>query len=175
MATIHTTAVEVERVAKKMIDRYHPDLRAVRIEYMFRNKASKRHGRSVLGTARKVTGANALLATPGAQSSEDLDLFLIVIARDWWDRADDRKREALVDHELEHCKVDIDDETGDARLVLVGHDLEAFVTEIPRHGMWRDDIEIFFESVPAEQLEFLALGITADGEVPAQSPDAPAD
>lgn len=154
MPTVFEPAPEVRRVGQKMIDKWHPDLRATRIEYIFREKASKRHGKRVGGTARKVTGAMALLATPGAQSSEDLPFFLITIAKDVWDTLDDRKREALVDHELEHCSVEVDDE-GDATLSMRPHDIEEFGSIVGRHGLWSNDLEWFVTSLPAEQLDLL--------------------
>ena len=157
--TTYELAPEVEAVAKRIIDKDHPTLRAIRIEYVFREKAAKSHGRAVAGTARKVTGVNALLATPGAQSSEDLAFFLITIARDIWDGLDQRKREALVDHELTHCAVQIDDTTGEAVLALRGHDLEEFASVVQRHGLWSDDLEFFVTSLPAEQLAFVGANL----------------
>lgn len=152
--TTYELAPEVEAVAKRVIEKHHPTLRAVRIEYVFREKAAKRHGRAVAGTAKKVTGVNALLATPGAKSSDDLAFFLVTIAQDIWISLDSRKREALVDHELTHCAVQVDDETGEAVLAMRGHDIEEFAVIVQRHGLWSDDLEFFVTSLPAEQLAF---------------------
>lgn len=154
MPTYFEPAPEVERIGKKMVEQYHPDLRGTRIEYVFRSKATKRHGRATAGTAQKYTGLKAMLATPGAQSSEDLAFFVITIARDIWETLDPRKREALVDHELEHCRIEVD-EDGDAHLTMRGHDIEEFSSIVGRHGLWSDDLEWFVTSLPAEQLDLL--------------------
>lgn len=173
MPVTYEPADEVRRVAQRMIDKYHPDLRAVRIEYVFRSKASKRHGRVVAGSAKKVTGVNALLATDGAQSSEDLAFFLVTIAKDIWETLEPSKREALVDHELEHCRVEVD-EDGFASLVMRGHDIEEFSSIVGRHGLWSDDLEWFVTSLPAEQMNLLGTSVTishVDGNGVEQSVD----
>lgn len=146
-------APEVRRVAQRMIDQHHPHLRAIRMEYVFRPKATRRRGRRVAATARKVSGVHALLATEGAVESDGLDFFLVIVARDLWDLYTPTERDALVDHELNHFGVEIDDESGVAHLVLLGHDIEAFDVEIRRHGMWRTDLEDFVRAIPVEQLE----------------------
>jgi hypothetical protein len=149
-------APEVERLAKQIIDKSHPTLRGIRIEYVFREKAGLRHGRLVAGSAKKITGVNALLATPGARSSEDLEFFLVTIARDVWDRSTASRRIALVDHELQHCHVQLDDVTGEAVLAMRGHDIEEFAAIVQRHGLWTDDLEMFVTALPAEQLSAFA-------------------
>ena len=164
-------APEVERIGKEIVERFHPHLRGVRIEYVFRSKATKRHGKRVAGTARKITGVNALLATPGAQSSEDLAFFLVTIAKDMWLFADDDRKRALVDHELEHCYVEID-EDGDTNVSIRGHDIEEFASIIGRHGFWSPDLEVFVTSLPAEQLQIAVdlretAGQSTFDEVPA--------
>lgn len=148
---VYEVAPEVRAVGLRLIQEHHPTLRGTRVEFVFRSKAATRNGRVVGGSAKKITGVNALLATPGAQSSEDLPFFLITIAKDVWERLDQRKREALVDHELEHCRIDID-EDGDAHLTMRGHDIEEFASIVGRHGLWSDGLEWFVSSLPAEQL-----------------------
>lgn len=168
--TTYFPAPEVSRVAKKVIDKWHPDLRAIRIEYLFRDKAAKRKGRTVGGTAELVKGKHALLATDGATDSDDLAFFLVVIASDVWTHMTDAQKEALVDHELQHFVVDRN-EDDEVVLKLRGHDVEAFFSEIPRHGLWKTDLEMFVSSMPAEQLEFTVPSIIGDtGESAGQTP-----
>ena len=174
---VHSLAPEVRTIAQRLIDKYHPDLRAIRIEYVFRSKAAKRHGRQVRGTAQKVTGVHALLATPMAVDSEDLDFFLVTIAQDLWERMGPRERDALVDHELNHLRVVVD-EDGDATLVTVGHDIEAFGVEVGRHGLWSPELEWFVTSLGAEQLEFVVPGasaVFADGSAEVARSETPGD
>lgn len=155
-----------------MVEQYHPDLRGTRIEYVFKSKATKKNGRATAGTAQKYTGLKAMLATPGAQSSEDLAFFVVTIAKDIWETLDERRKEALVDHELEHCAIEVD-EDGDAHLTMRSHDIEEFSSIVGRHGLWSDDLEWFVSSLPAEQLTLagerdLAVTIShagADGHV----------
>ena len=55
------------------------------------------------------------------------------------------KRVALVDHELCHCLLD-EKADGTPALKLVPHDVEAFIAEVARHGIWREDIQRFHEA-----------------------------
>lgn len=137
-------AGEVEEVAQELIQEHHDHLEGIRIEYLFRSKPVVDKGKVKLGVARKITGLNAFLS--GYQGhAEDLtepdDYFVIEIARDIWRGMPDDARKALVDHELEHCKLG---ENGE--LALIPHDLEEFNVIVERHGLWRRDIQEFLDA-----------------------------
>lgn len=153
--TSYRPAPPVEAIARKLCAQYHQHLHSTRIEYVFRDKAAKHNGKTVLGSARKVSGLQAMLATPGAVASDDMDFFVIEIAEDIWDQLPQHKREALVDHELCHCLVAIGN-NGNVKLSLMSHDVEEFSEVIARHGLWKDDIKEFIEGIGKPQLEAIA-------------------
>lgn len=158
--TSYRPPASVKRIATSLIAAHHQHLDDVRIEYVFRSKAAKSKGKEVWGTARKVTGLNAYLAQGLAHDELPLgddvdDLFAIEIAEDVWSKLNDKQRRALVDHELCHCTVDVDDE-GRVILGVVGHDLEEFVAIVERHGLWREDVESFTQA--AWEAQELPLG-----------------
>lgn len=141
-------AQEVKAIAAVLIRdvEQHKPLADARIEYVWRDKASKSNGRVVLGKARKVSGLNAFLI----QEGEAEDLFVVEIAADTWGRLELPQRRALVDHELCHLRVDHDDD-GMPVLSMRGHDLEEFACIVERYGLWKSDVAAF-GTVVAEQL-----------------------
>lgn len=149
-------APAVKVIAERLIADHHKDLAEAepRIEYVFRDKAAKSAGKSVWGRARKVSGLNAYLAGDmdevPADDDEDLTLFAIEIAEDIWAQLDEQQRIALVDHEL--CHLQITEKDGRLVLGLKHHDLEEFRAVIERHGLWRDDVEEFTQTI--RQLSF---------------------
>jgi predicted metallopeptidase len=150
--TVYSPASEVERIARSLIPFHHSHLAGVRIEYVFREKPAVSGGVTTWGSARKMSGLAALLGTPGALDSSHLDFFVIEIARPVWDEIGSAQRKALVDHELSHCGLKIDDETGNVKLVMLTHDLEEFSGVLRRHGMWKQDIARFLGDVGPAQL-----------------------
>ena len=135
----------VEQVANDIIERFHPDLKDVRILYIFNTKPKLRGGKITLGSARKATPTERLFLNVEA---------VITICSESWDRQNSRQRQALLDHELHHLRVEVD-----GTLSLNPHDVEEFSTVLKRWGTWKSDLAMMFE-----QLE---LGIDADipGEV----------
>lgn len=133
-----TLAPEVKKIADDLIQDYHQHLTNVRIEYLFLSEVPVNKGKEVWGRARKVTGLNAYLASDKFED-EPQPFFVIEIAREVWNKLNDKARMALVDHELSHCEVDVD--TGG--LMVVSHDVEEFSPVIVRHGLWRPDVESF--------------------------------
>src|SRR5437868_13446829 len=130
MPAYYSPAPSVAAIGRKVIASHHPHLRGTRVDFIFRSEAQKKGGKLQLGSAEKVTGWKALLATPDvadddAASSEGLEFFLVTVARDLWEHLADWQRVALVDHELCHCQIDTDDD-GLPVLTLVGHDVEEF-------------------------------------------------
>lgn len=139
-------AHEVEKVARDLIYDYHTHLATARIKYVFRSEPAEEKGKLVWGKARKMGGLNAWLASTGIdrgyEQSEPLPFFVIEIAEPIWNAIDDKTRRALVDHELTHCDVDIDT----SKYSLRPHDLEEFGSIVRKHGLWRDDVELFVKA-----------------------------
>jgi hypothetical protein len=100
-------------------------------------------GRLVLGKCRKAADLDRQL--------HDRD-FVILLNEVAWKGSDfdDHKRRALLDHELCHCDVEVDEEgevvcnaAGRAVYRIRKHDLEEFQAIVNRHGLWKADIEEF--------------------------------
>lgn len=93
---------------------------------------SKAKGGTVsLGKARKVGLVDKLL------SGVD---FIIVLNWSAWQKLDDAKRRALLDHELTHCEMAFDDD-GQPVTSIRKHDVEDFTAIVERHGSWTGGME----------------------------------
>lgn len=157
MAT-YAYADEVAVIARNLITSHHHHLKDVRIEFLFRDKAARRRGRDVWGSARKVTGLTAFLGIPREDAPTTIDeaaeldpFFVVEIAKDVWDLITSKQRVALVDHELCHCAVRYN-EDGDAILAVAPHDVEDFEAIVRRHGLWNGDVGNFAK-VAAEHID----------------------
>lgn len=163
MGTSYRSAPDVRKIADKLITQHHQHLlgEADRIIYLFRSEAARSKGRVVLGKARLLSGLNAWLYDagvdgPAADGLEGAECarFVMEIAHDEWRELNAAGRKALVDHELCHFWIETDEETGDQKLMIRGHDLEEFVEVVARHGCWRPEVEHVVK-VGAEQLKLL--------------------
>ncbi len=134
----------VEAQAKKILELHHADLATARIKYVFVDKASMRGGRPVLGKARKASGVLEHFA--------DAD-FVIEVALDQWNNLEPNQKEALVDHLLEFCMGEEDENTGEMKWLMREPDVKEFSTILRRHGAWHDSLVGFVEiahSIPIE-------------------------
>jgi len=157
--TEYSRAPEVEKIATRLIRTVaeHKPLADAQIVYVWRDEATRSAGRITLAKARRVGGLNAFLINASAglvDSSANVPLFVIEVARNTWARLKTAQRTALVDHELCHLRCFKDDD-GELTLSLVGHDLEEFAQIVRRHGMWKADVALF----GAEVAEQLALAV----------------
>jgi hypothetical protein len=132
-------APEVADIAKVLIRDHHSHLEYVRIEYLYATKMQKSKGAGVWGTARKIGGLPAFLASDDPHLDTE-DFFAVIISLPVWELLGEAERAALVDHELCHLWVD-----EDGKLMTIGHDLEEFAMVVQRHGFWRQDISTFMD------------------------------
>lgn len=152
-------APEVEKLADELIVKHHAHLNRtdVTIKCVFRDPPAKSRGKIVLGKAGKVGGRSAYLVAlehaARVEPGEPVDFFVVEIAYEPWQGLTDRQRLALVDHELSHLDVELDD-NGNRKLVTRGHDLEEFTEVVQRHGLWRPPVAEFTEVAKAAQLTF---------------------
>lgn len=144
MAKEYGPAESVEEIALRLIPTYHPELATARIVYIFVDKASKKAGRSVLGKARKISGALEFLL------EQD---FLIEVAMDSWNELTERQRNALVDHLLETCTGEEDEKTGDMKWAMREADVKEFTSILNRHGAWTDELSGMVEVAQRLNLE----------------------
>ena len=110
----------------------HPDLVLVEdeIAVIFREKASKRGGKVVLGNAKK---APALVGVLG-----DTDYkFILEIAFDEWNGLNSKQKTGLIDHLLCGCRVEENSNTGEIRCFIAPPDVAFYWDELDRNGDWR--------------------------------------
>lgn len=147
MGATYWPAPELAEQAAPIIERWHPHLLAVPILWVWRGEAARRHGRLVMGQARRLTGLQALLVAAAEVGGDeerlhnfagDYDRFIIEIAGDIWRLLDASQQDALLDHELSHCTTD-----DDGGLHMAGHDVEEFRDVVARRGLWRPDLKAF--------------------------------
>ena len=124
-------AEEVEKIAKKLIPKYHSHLATCRIAYLFKSKKMKAKGREVIATAEKISKKHHALS--GYH-------FLITVAYPTWNDLSDKQKLAVIDHELEHCLVEDDEKTGEPKYSILPHDVEEFGSIIKRHGLYTTDL-----------------------------------
>jgi len=136
MARIYDNADSVETMAQKLIPNYHAELSSARIRYVFVDKASMKSGKPVPGKARRITGAMEFLT--------DAD-FVIEVAADVWNEMTSEQRMALVDHLLEYCTGEEDEEDAGAPMKwrLREPDVKEFGTILHRHGAWNENLANF--------------------------------
>jgi hypothetical protein len=80
--------------------------------------------------------------------------FLITINMEEWNSMLPPMREALIDHELEHCCRGDDDKQGNPTWYTQGHDVEDFAAVIRRHGLWSDGLRRFEAAAKQVEMSF---------------------
>lgn len=136
MAKVYGMADTVEEIAKKLIPTYHAELATAEIRYVFVDKASMKSGRPILGKSRKISGAMEFLLDAN---------FMIEVALDQWNDLSERQRTALIDHLLECCTGEEDEEDAGAEMKwkIREPDVHEFRTILQRHGAWNEDLSGF--------------------------------
>ena len=80
--------------------------------------------------------------------TETLPDFLILIDRNIWQGYSAEEKLALIDHELSHCSFLTEDDgvtpkftrDGMYQWTIRGHDVECFMGEIVRNGLWTEEL-----------------------------------
>jgi len=115
---------------------YHPELATARIAYLFIDRVPKKGGRELYGKAVKVSGR--------WQELTELDFCIEVSLPKWQDLTDDQKT-ALIDHLLERCSGEEDEEDGSYKWSLREPDVQEFSTILQRHGIWNESLTGFVQ------------------------------
>lgn len=140
MAVEYTQAPdEVLTLAEELINAHHEDLIDVEIAFLMRTPPATSGGAEVWGKSSK---ANAKMR---ALSGKDIE-FVIELSADKWDEIDHFQKRALVDHELCHCTMEVDDD-GEVHYKIRAHDVEEFDAIARRHGKWNDGLKSFAEQL----------------------------
>lgn len=134
MPKTYETAENVESIAGGLIPNYHPELATARIMYVFVSEASKKNGKDVLGKAQKLSGFS--------EWALEND-FVITVAQDKWQELTENQRTALVDHMLERCSGEEDEDTGEMKWRIRDPDVQEFPNILHRHGAWNEDLQGF--------------------------------
>jgi hypothetical protein len=126
--------------AESLIKEFHPILQEARIAFVFRSEAQKQGSRIILGQCSKVP----------AKMHPYLEYdYLIWLSEADYMAMDDLAREALIDHELCHCKLGINGWT------IRPHDIQEFTDVIQRHGIWSPDIRAVKNAIDTYEMETL--------------------
>lgn len=131
-AALIATCDEFERIRWAMQET------ELKILYRWRKKAAKQADRYKAGTLQKAGGLVKHLA-----DSE----YIVQIAADANRGATNWHMEALVYHELKHIKIEVkligskEDAVPAPDPKVRAHDLEMFLSEVDRYGLWRSDLE----------------------------------
>lgn len=135
-ATDFLLAADVEILAGDLIERY-PELRKLQeasIGYCWKRKGGESGGSSVFGKCTKPSGLLAFYTERH---------FIIWLAADHcreWEFGD-RELEALLYHELCHAELTEDEETGEKKAKTIAHEVEMFVSELDRYGLWHNSLK----------------------------------
>ena len=143
-------AEEVEEFAKMLIPKYHTHLVNSRIAYLFKNKELKKLGKTVIATVSKCSKKDKSLKEYDDEEPFD---FVIIASYPIWRELNQAQKEAVVDHELCHCFVDEDENTGDRVNKLLSHDFEEFGSVIDRHGMYMHDLVVLQDLIKEKSEE----------------------
>jgi hypothetical protein len=163
----------VASMAMPIIHKFHPHMIGHPVIFRFFHKDKKSKGRFTIGQASKLSPverhAYGILLDRNLadgvipewslfgdmEEGELAEGWVIALHHPTWVAWTKTKREdlqrALLDHELCHCAVEVNDD--DEEVVgLVGHDIEEFTAVIARHGDWMGEVERLEKARSASQL-----------------------
>lgn len=144
MAKEYGLSEAVENLAMQMIPIHHPHLASARIVYMYVDKGSQKAGKPVLGKVKKITGPMEFLLEKD---------FVIEIALDFWNELNDSQRLALVDHLLERCYGEEEEESGEMKWSIREPDVQEFGSILRRHGAWNEGLAGFVSVAKNVQID----------------------
>lgn len=128
----YTDAETVETLARQILPTFHAELAEAKIRYYFVTEHSMRGGRAICGKARKLSGAAQFLA--GGYN------FVIEIALDLWTPMTEPQRRATIDHLLEYCTGEEDEDSGEMNWTMREPDVKEFSTILSRHGAYNNEL-----------------------------------
>lgn len=153
MPAAYSPAESVQAVAQSLMATYHPELATARIAYMFIDRVPKKGGRELYGKAVKVSGR--------WENLTELD-FCIEVSMPKWNELSNEQRAALVDHLLERCSGEEDEEDGSYHWSLREPDVQEFSTILKRHGIWNETLTGFVQVAQALDLASIVEAETGE-------------
>lgn len=136
MPGLYSEADSLKHMAESLISQYHPELVDARIRYLFCEKSSKKNGVDQPGKVHKLSGLKEYLLETD---------YIVEVALDKWNDLTETQRAALVDHLLERCWGEEDEQTGEMKWKLRDPDVQEFATILRRHGIWQENLRNFVE------------------------------
>lgn len=135
----------LESLANTIIDQHRPMLKMLKIGYMFRDQAPISDDKVVAGMCYRVDDRNRTV------HGHD---FLIEISKDVWDQASDEFKIALMDHELGHVGIRMDEDGQPAmdektlrlKTYVHRHDIEEFEVILERYGAYHKALRSFLDA-----------------------------
>ncbi len=126
---------QVQEQIRNLIGQAHPHLVDIcdDIIVIFKEKASRKGGRPVLG---KTSKAPALISLLGEREYQ----FVIELAADTWNQLDDAQKNSLLDHQLCFIGGEEDQKSGEMKYHMTAPDISYFSSEVERNGHWRPDL-----------------------------------
>ena len=155
MPKLYSTAESVEAIAQQAIPMFHPHLATARISYIYVDTAAMKNGRPILGKVRKVAGILEYMLEKD---------FILEVPMDQWNELSDTQRHALVDHLLERCYGEENEESGDMKWSTREPDVQEFSTILRRHGAWNDDLAGFVSVAKTVNVDEMVADAVAETE-----------
>lgn len=134
MPRIYATADNVQSIVDGLIPNYHPELATARMLCCFVDQAASKGGRELWGKVRKLSGF--------LEWALEKD-FVVEVALDKWNDLTEKQRTALIDHLLERCTGEEEEETGAMRWKVREPDVQEFSSVLHRQGAWNEDLHGF--------------------------------
>lgn len=132
----------------KIRKKHHPEIKHAKIALVYKiGLKPDKDGHLELGMCHKTSDLSKEFSTWD---------FVIFLNKESWnhERFSDKKKKALIDHELCHCGMSYTKDghrKRDERKRFVyrtkKHDLEEFNAIVERHGIWKHDLELFAEAL----------------------------
>jgi Putative phage metallopeptidase len=126
---------EAESIARDLIQRFHGHLTNATILCLTTSQTRKKKGKQVDATTKKVD--------PMLRYFSEADFIILIDETHWMYLEEDRKR-ALIDRQLCYCGVD-----DRGKWVIWPTDVECFIAEVTRNGLWQEDVRVFVEAARA--------------------------
>lgn len=125
---------DVMKSVTKLIAQYHPHLALIEedIIVVFREKATEKAGKVIMGATKKATPLLAVLT-----DKKFTYKFIVELGADVWKELDPKQQQALLDHHLCSMKVEEDANSGEIKCSLRPPDFVGYKEEVERWGMWR--------------------------------------
>lgn len=143
MAKIYSSAEAVESIAGGLIPNYHPELATARFMFAFADSGWQKGGREIWGKVKKISGLWEYV------TERD---FVVEVAADKWNDLTPDQRTALVDHLLERC-VGEENEDGSMKWSVREPDVQEFTSILQRHQAWHSGLVDFVSVAKQIQLE----------------------